>query len=78
MSLPSVFQDALSKAEGRSSTPVTFIWPMPGFPGGQLISSSCFSNWQAFVVNLGLRRMVSETVADKFEREQKLLLFAWG
>ncbi len=50
---------------------------MPGFPGGQPISFSRFSDWQAFVLDLGLRRIVPKTVAAKFERGQKLILLAW-
>lgn len=77
MPLPPAFLDALAKAEDRSSSPLTFMWPMPGFPGGQPLSFSRFSEWQAFVLDLGLRRLVPKTVAAKFERGQKLLLLAW-
>jgi hypothetical protein len=77
MPLPLAFLDALAKAEDRSSSPLMFIWPMPGFPGGQLISFSRFSDWHAFGLDLGLRRIVPETVAAKFERGQKLILLAW-
>jgi hypothetical protein len=77
MPLPPVFLDALAKAEDRSSNPLTFMWPMPGFPGGQLISFSRFSDWHAFVLDLGLRRIVAKTVTAKFERGQKLILLAW-
>ncbi len=50
---------------------------MPGSPGGQLVSFSRFVDWRAFVLDLGLRRMVPEIVAAKFERSQKLILLAW-
>jgi hypothetical protein len=78
MPLPPAFLDALAQADDRSSSPLTFLWPSPGFPGGQLISFTGFSDWQAFVVDLGLHQIVPEIVADKFERGQKLLLLlAW-
>jgi hypothetical protein len=77
MLLPPAFLDALAKAEDRSSSPLTFLWPSPGHPGGQLISFPGFADWQAFVFDLSLRRAVPKIVADKFQRAQKLLLFAW-
>jgi hypothetical protein len=77
MPLPTAFLDALAAAEDRASSPLTFFWPMPGFPGGQMVSFSRFTDWQAFVLDLGLRRTVPDIVAAKFERGQKLLLLAW-
>jgi hypothetical protein len=77
MLLPPAFLDALAKAEDRSSSPLTLLWPRPGHPGGQLISFPGFTDWQAFVFDLSMRRVVPKIVADKFERGQRLLLFAW-
>jgi hypothetical protein len=77
MPLPPAFLDALAKAEDRSSSPLTFMWPMPRFPGGQPLSFARFADWRAFVLDLGLRRTVPDIVAAKFERGQKLLLLAW-
>lgn len=77
MPYPHAFLDALAKAEDRSSSPLTFIWPMPGYPGGKVRSFSSFAGWQAFVLDLGLRGVVPEIVAAKFERGQKLLLLSW-
>jgi hypothetical protein len=77
MLLPSAFLDALAKAEDRSSGPLTFVWPCPGLPGGGPISFAAFSDWQAFVFDLGLRKAVPRIVADKFQRAQKLVLLAW-
>lgn len=50
---------------------------MPGNAGGQVRTFSTFADWQAFVLDLGLRQTVPEIVAAKFERGQKLLLLAW-
>jgi len=77
MPLPLAFFDALAKAEDRSLSPLTFTWPMHGFPGGQPVSFSRFADWRTFVLDLGLRRIAPEPIADKFERGQKLILLAW-
>jgi hypothetical protein len=50
---------------------------MPGSAGGTLRSFPAFADWQAFVLDLGLRHRVPDIVAAKFARSQKLLLFAW-
>jgi hypothetical protein len=60
MHLTKRFLEAVANAEDRSSSPLTFIWPMPGYPGGQPLSFSAFADWQAFVRDLGLRRVVPE------------------
>lgn len=77
MPLPLAFLDALAEGEDRKSSPLTFMWPSPGFPGGQPIAFASFSDWRAFVLDLGLRQVVPKIVTDKFERGQKLLLLAW-
>ncbi|WP_159732644.1 hypothetical protein [Methylosinus sp. Ce-a6] len=77
MNLTTRFLEAIAQAENRSSSPLTFMWPMPGNAGGQFISFSAFADWQAFVLDLGLRRNVPDVVAMKFERAQKLLLLSW-
>ncbi len=77
MHLTSKFLDAVARAEDRSSSPQTLMWPMPGNVGGRLRSFPVFAEWQAFVLDLGLRRAVPDIVAAKFERSQKLLLLAW-
>jgi hypothetical protein len=75
MALTTGFLDAVARAEERLSSPLSFMWPMPGYRGGQLVSFSSFVDWRAFVLDLGLHRIVPEIVAAKFERGQKLL--AW-
>ncbi len=50
---------------------------MPGNVGGTLRSFSAFAEWQAFVLDLSLRRAVPDIIAAKFKRSQKLLLLAW-
>ena len=77
MHLTTKFLDAVAMAEDRSSSPLTLVWPMPGYVGGTLRSFSAFADWQAFVLDLTLRRAVPDTVAAKFARSQKLLLLAW-
>ena len=77
MHLTTKFLDAIARAEDRSSSPLTLMWPMPGNVGGRLLSFSAFAEWQAFVLDLSLRRAVPDIVAAKFERSQKLLLLAW-
>ncbi len=77
MHLTTKFLDAVARAEDRSSSPLTLIWPMPGNVGGRLLSCSAFAEWQAFVLDISLRRAVPDIVAAKFERSQKLLLLAW-
>jgi len=77
MALTTTFLDGVAKAEDRSSSPLTFTWPMPGYPGGQPLSFSSFADWRAFALDLGLRRVVPEIVAAKIERGQKLLVLAW-
>jgi hypothetical protein len=77
MHLTSKFLDAVARAEDRSSSPLTLMWPMPGNVGGRVLSFSAFAEWQAFVLDLGLRCAVPDIVAAKFERSQKLLLLAW-
>jgi hypothetical protein len=77
MQLTTRFLEAVALAEDRSSSPVTFMWPMPGHAGGQLRSLSAFADWRAFALDLGLRRGVPDIVAAKFARGQKLLLLAW-
>jgi hypothetical protein len=44
---------------------------------GRVPVISAFADWQAFVLDLSLRRAVPDTVAAKFARSQKLLLLAW-
>lgn len=77
MHLTTRFLEAVAQAEDPSSEPLTFMWPMPGSPGRQIRTFPSFSDWQAFVLDLGLRRTVPTVVATKFERGQKLLLLAW-
>ncbi len=77
MQLTTRFLEAVALAEDRSSSPLTFMWPMPGHAGGQFLSLSAFADWRAFVFDLGLRRVVPDIVAAKFARGQKLLLLAW-
>jgi hypothetical protein len=76
MHLTTKFLDAVAMAEDRSSNPLLVPWPMPGNLGGCL-SFSAFAEWQAFVLDLSLRRAVPDSVASKFERSQKLHLLAW-
>jgi hypothetical protein len=76
MHLATKFLDAVAMAEDRSSSPLILPWPMPGNLGGCL-SFSAFAEWQAFVCDLSLRRVVPDIVTTKFERSQKLLLLAW-
>ena len=68
MHLTMKFLDAVAMGEDRSSSPLTFIWPMPGNVGGQLLSFSAFAEWQAFVLDLGLRRSVPDIVAADIEQ----------
>jgi hypothetical protein len=74
MHLTTKFLDAVAIAEDRSSNPL--IVPWPGHSGG-FLSFSAFAEWQAFVLDLSLRRAVPDSVASKFKRSQKLLLLAW-
>ena len=76
MHLTTKFLDAVAMAEDRSSNPLLVPWPMPGNLGG-FRSFSAFAEWQAFVLDLSLRRTVPDSIASKFERSQKLHLLAW-
>ena len=38
---------------------------------------SAFAEWQAFVLDLSLSRVVPDIIEAKFARGQKLLLLAW-
>jgi hypothetical protein len=49
--------DERAMAEDRSSNPL--IVPMPGNLGG-FLSFSAFAEWQAFVLDLSLRRTVPD------------------
>lgn len=77
MHLTTKFLESVALAEDRSSSPLSCMWPMPGHVGGQLLSFSDFANWQAFVLDLSLRRPVPDVIAAKFQRGQKLLLLSW-
>jgi hypothetical protein len=63
MHLTTKFLDAVAMAEDRSSNPLLVPWPMPGNLGGCL-SFSAFAEWQAFVLDLSLRRAVPDSVAS--------------
>jgi hypothetical protein len=76
MHLTKKFLECLAMAEDRSSNPLVIPWPMPGNLGA-ILSFSAFAEWQAFVCDLSLRRIVPDPVAAKFERSQKLHLLAW-
>jgi hypothetical protein len=76
MAITTNFLDAVALAATQSTGPLVVPWPVPGNPGG-FVSFANFAEWQAFVMNLGLRRTIPDIVAAKFERARKLHLLAW-
>ncbi|OHX36628.1 hypothetical protein BJL95_02920 [Methylomonas sp. LWB] len=69
--------DPLNIKADRTNNPLTLIWAGPQSPA-QLYSFSHFSEWQAFIYNLGLNCPVPlNTVRPKFERAQSLYLLGW-
>jgi hypothetical protein len=66
--------EALATTERQDSLQIQ--WPMPGNIGG-IIQFSEFSEWYSFVQKFSLNSAVSQVVASKFERAQKLYLLAW-
>jgi hypothetical protein len=76
MTITANFLDAVGTAAQGSAGPLAIPWPVPGNPGG-FASFASFPEWQAFVLNLGLRAGIPDIVTAKFERAQKLYILAW-
>jgi hypothetical protein len=76
MAITTNFLDAVALAANQSPGPLVVPWPVPGNPGG-FVSFANFAEWQAFVMNLGLRGRIPEIVTAKFERALKLHILAW-
>jgi hypothetical protein len=76
MAITTNFLDAVALAANQSPGPLVVPWPVSGNPGG-FVSFANFAEWQAFVMNLGLRGRIPEIVTAKFERALKLHILAW-
>lgn len=76
MALNEKISEALAAVADTSPGPLLLPWPIPGNPGG-FISFVNFTEWQAFVLRLGLPDDVPQALSHKFERAQKLHLLAW-
>jgi hypothetical protein len=73
---PDFLHTLKTSADRSSADPVRMIWPVQGNPVAW-VSFATFAEWHDFIERLGIKHVVPEIVAAKFERAQKLHLLAW-
>jgi hypothetical protein len=71
MSQTQDFLDAVAVAADRLPGPRNVPWPMPGRLDA-IVPFATFTEWQAFILDFGLRPGIPDIVTAKFKRALKI------